>query len=172
MCFHKFFLARFSKFTKLPFPAITCASHSIVATSLISQFHDFFKLILAGFCYLPQLTTAAAQCCHSPAMGLNNAHCFRGMSKLKCSAVLHSLDESWLLFLPGGLGRDCVKLDFFFQNSFSTFGVVALQFHPRNFITAFIRHLFSIFVLILRVIQIIFASCISIQYIQCKSCYV
>ena len=114
MCFHKFFLARFSKFTKLPFPAITCASHSIVATSLISQFHDFFKLILAGFCYLPQLTIAAAQCCHSPAMGLNNAHCFRGMSKLKCSAVLHSLDESWLLFLPEGLGRDCVKLDFFF----------------------------------------------------------
>ena len=112
-----------------------------------------------------QLTTAAAQCCHSPAMGLNNAHCFRGMSKLKCSAVLHSLDESWLLFLPEGLGRDCVKLDFFFQNSFSTFGVVALQFHPRNFITAFIRHLFSIFVLILRVIQIIFASCICIQYI-------
>ena len=149
-----------------------CTSHSKLVKSFQAKvwpvnFTSFWIYFLADFCNLALLCAAFAQCCcHFAAMGLN-AHCFRGMSKLKfssqCSAVLHSLDESWLLFLPKGWG-EIVWSWIFFQNSFQVFLLLHCSFILEISLQPLLGICFSIFVLIIKVIRIMLASCISIQY--------
>ena len=122
MCFHKFFLARFSNFTKLPFPVITCASHSMAGTLL------------------------------------------QGDVKIKMQC---SLAQPWwiLTFIfARRVGERLCKAGFFFQNSFQLLLLLHCSFILEISLQPLLGICFSIFVLIIKVIRIMLASCISIQY--------